>query len=129
MEIAYFLKEEYENAFEIRKTFISLNLGEEFAIIAQKTFDEHGYFAVNELLIEEHEKAAQDSFQSPLMFAELYMISNNHDKALDWLEKGYDIHGPGMPYIATGISPYAPLYGNPRFVAILEKMNLPLPGD
>ena len=129
LEIAYFLNEDYEQAFDIMKTFISLNLGEEFAIIAQKTFDEKGYFAVVELLIEAHEKASQDSYQPPLMLADLYMKANNHDKALDWIEKGYEIHGPDMPYIATGIFPYAPLYGNPRFVVIIEKMNLPLPGD
>ena len=111
------------------KMFITLNLGDEFASLAKKTFDELGYLAVVELLIEAHEKAALERYQPPLMLAELYIKANNVDKALDWLEKGYEIHGPDMPYIATGIYPYAPLYGNPRFNAILEKMNLPSPGD
>jgi len=129
LESAYFLNEEYDKSFEIMKMFISRNLGEEFAMIAQNTFDEKGYFAVNDLLLETHEKAAQDSYQHPLMVAELNMIANNHDRALDWLEKGYDVHGPSMPYISTRITPYEPLYDHPRFIAILEKMNLPLPGD
>jgi hypothetical protein len=32
-----------------------------------------------------------------------------------------------MPYIATHGFLFEPLFDNPRFIAILEKMNLPLP--
>ena len=43
------------------------------------------------------------------------------------LERAYEVHDPLMPYIVTGGYPYYPLYDNPRFLAILEEMNLPIP--
>ena len=56
-----------------------------------------------------------------------YIYMNLPDKALDWLEKGYEIHDPTMPYIATHCFNLDPLFSNPRFLAIVKKMNLPLP--
>jgi len=46
---------------------------------------------------------------------------------LDLIEKGYEIRDPNMPYIGTKIDQFDSLYFNPRFVAILEKLDLPLP--
>jgi len=46
---------------------------------------------------------------------------------MDYIEKGFEIHDPAMTYIATKICNLDPLFKNPRFIAICEKMNLPLP--
>jgi len=32
-----------------------------------------------------------------------YMCANQPEKAMDWLEKGYEWHDPVMTYIATKI--------------------------
>ena len=56
-----------------------------------------------------------------------YIIANQPDKAMDWIEKGFEIHDPVMIYIATKMFNLDPLFGNPRFIAICEKMKLPLP--
>jgi hypothetical protein len=53
---------------------------------------------------------------------------NQVDKAMDFIEKGFEMHEPSMPYIATN-DHFEPLYDNPRFIDILEKMSLPLPVD
>ena len=55
-----------------------------------------------------------------------YMMANQPEKALDWLEKGYELRDNGMPTITSGTI-YEPLYDEPRFIAICKKMNLPLP--
>jgi hypothetical protein len=55
------------------------------------------------------------------------MMGNQQNKAMDCLEEGYEIHDPQMPRIASGGYPFDSLYGNPRLIAILQKMNLPLP--
>lgn len=57
----------------------------------------------------------------------LYINGNQQEKAMDCLEKGYELHDPQMPYIASGGYPFDSLYNNPRFIVILEKMNLTLP--
>jgi hypothetical protein len=56
-------------------------------------------------------------------------MANQPDKAMDWIEKGFKIHDPQMIYITSGIYNLDPLYKNPHFIAIVEKMNLPLPED
>jgi hypothetical protein len=35
--------------------------------------------------------------------------------------------GEGDQYIGTGFIDYSRLYDNPRFIALLKKMNIPLP--
>ena len=66
--------------------------------------------------------------------AVLYLLNgiakNNLDqpeKAIDWLEKGYELRDPVMTYIGTTMFNFDPLFDNPRFISILEKMKLPLP--
>ncbi len=70
---------------------------------------------------------AQKEYVSFFEFAVRYMILNQNDKALDWFEIGLQFQDPNMPYITTGFFDKTHLYDNPRFIAILEKMNLPLP--
>jgi hypothetical protein len=46
---------------------------------------------------------------------------------MDWLEKGFELHDPAMPYIATEMFNFGPLFNNPRFIDIVKKTNLTLP--
>jgi tetratricopeptide (TPR) repeat protein len=57
----------------------------------------------------------------------LNIFADKPEKAMDWLEKSYMEHDPNMPYIATPMYSLDSLFGNPRFIEIVEKMNLPLP--
>jgi hypothetical protein len=57
----------------------------------------------------------------------MYIFADRPGKAMDWIEKGFEVHSHQIPYIASGIYGLDTLYENPRFIAILEKMNLPLP--
>ncbi len=55
------------------------------------------------------------------------MMVAQPDKAMEWIEKGFEVRDPVMPYIATHGFLCEPLFDNPRFIDIVEKMNLPLP--
>jgi hypothetical protein len=48
---------------------------------------------------------------------------------MDWFEKAYEIHHPGMQYISTRLYDRERLKENPRYIELLKKMNLPLPED
>ena len=63
---------------------------------------------------------------SPIDIAVGYMITNQPEKALESLETGFKMHDSNIPYITTHLFNFEPLYGNPRFIDIVEKMNLPL---
>jgi len=60
----------------------------------------------------------------PTDVANLYLWAGDTSQALDWLEKGYEMRDPGMPYV--GVFPmYDSLRCEPRFQALLRKMGLP----
>lgn len=48
---------------------------------------------------------------------------------MDELEKEYEIHFPGIPYISTRVYDLDQLKENPRYIELLKKLNLPLPED
>ncbi len=93
-------------------------------------FDEHGFVAAYEEILRQSEVLAQKGyFLVPIEMAYRYVMVDQPDKAMDWVEKGYELHDQNMPYIATSIYNLDPLFDNPRFIKILQKMNLPLPED
>lgn len=55
--------------------------------------------------------------------AELFAYWGENDSALDWLEIAYRQHDPGIVDIKSDIA-FASLHDHPRFVAVLQKMNL-----
>ena len=61
------------------------------------------------------------------VLASRHYSNGEYSKTLDDLEKGYELHEPNMPYIVAGKNGYPNLYDSTRFIAIVKKMNLPLP--
>ncbi len=68
---------------------------------------------------------ARKAFVQPCLVASLYSLAAENDQALEWLEKGLEERSPLMPYIDASPE-FAPLREEPRFQALLRKMNLPL---
>jgi TolB-like protein len=93
----------------------------------ERIFNEEGFVKAYEKIMILLEKIAENNPISPLDMAMRYIMANQPDKAMDWLEKGFELHDPGMTYIATKIFNLDPLFNNPRFIDIVKKMNLPLP--
>ena len=93
----------------------------------ERIFNEEGFVKAYEKIMILLEKIAKNNPISPLDMAMRYIMANQPDKAMDWLEKGFELHDPGMTYIATKIFNLDPLFNNPRFIDIVKKMNLPLP--
>jgi serine/threonine protein kinase/Tfp pilus assembly protein PilF len=61
----------------------------------------------------------------PTDIAELYLYAGDHDGAIDWLEKAYEVHrfelfALGNPVISDALRP------DPRFQDLLRRMNLPM---
>ena len=122
-ESAYYIGE-YEKAFEIDKKF-NLPFDEDVINSIDKVFREQGRFAAYEEIIVQFELRAKTNFVSPNLMARRYIQVNQADKAMDYIEQGFEFHEPSMPYIGT--SRFQELYNNPRFIEVLEKMNLPPP--
>ncbi len=57
--------------------------------------------------------------------AEVYADRGEVDKALDWLDRAYQQHDSGMPFVKSdGL--FKGLHQNPRYIELLKKMALPL---
>jgi len=95
----------------------------------ERIFGETGFVAAYEEILRQLEVLAQKGFFPPVEMAYRYMMVDQPDKAMEWIEKGFEVRDPVMVYIATHGLLFEPLFDNPRFIEILQKMNLPLPED
>jgi serine/threonine-protein kinase len=53
-----------------------------------------------------------------------YLYAGDYDRAMDWLEKAFEVRDPNQPYI-TLCPTFDPLRDDPRFQDLLRRMNLP----
>jgi adenylate cyclase len=102
---------------------------EEIIATIYKAFQDKGYLAAVEMIIKTNEEEANEKQINALGHARKYLEIKNDDKAMDWFEKAYEIHHPGMQYISTRLYDRERLKENPRYIELLKKMNLPLPED
>ncbi len=93
----------------------------------ERIYEEQGYVAAYEEILRQLEEIAKSEYIDPIEMAFRYIMVNQLDKAMDWIEKGFEIHCQSMPYIVTHSLLCEPLFDNPRFISIVHKMNLPLP--
>jgi TolB-like protein/Tfp pilus assembly protein PilF len=127
LETAAFQCKDYETTLKAVKYSLPINIGENTFKEIEKIFHKQGFAAAFKEITRQMESFASSNPVSPMDMAIRYIYANLPDKAMDWLEKGYEIHDPTMPYITTHCFNLDPLFTNPRFIAIVKKMNLPLP--
>jgi len=126
-----FLNKDYEKAFEAGKYAIMnhvLRAEEDDIAGIDRIYDEQGFFVAYETMVQLMEERAQNEYINPLELASRYSLLGHYEMAMDWLEKGFEFRDQNMPYIATGILSDS-LYSNPRFIAMMKKMNLPMPAE
>jgi TolB-like protein/Tfp pilus assembly protein PilF len=92
----------------------------------EKIYNEKGFYSAYEEIIRHMEVTAEHQYVLPVDMALRCYIINQDDKAMDWLEKGFELHDPNLPFCAFSLMGFKRLYDNPRFVEIAEKMKLPV---
>lgn len=118
---ALHMKGRYEEAFEVVKLYFT-NFYKDFDH-AFNQYSKSGY--ANTLNLEGDTLWAQSKtkYIVPFDIADLYVFTGNKERALECLERAYELHDPNMPYIGRGTSDS--LRDEPRFQAICRKMNIP----
>ena len=127
IEIAAFYCRDYNKVMEAAKYVLPAK-GVDFKEV-ERIFGETGFVSAYEEILRQLEVLAQKEFSAPVEMAYRYLMVDQPDKAMEWIEKGFEVRDPVMPYIATHGFLCEPLFDNPRFIEILQKMNLPLPED
>ena len=88
-------------------------------------FDEGGHIPAIEEMFRMHDKYGKDCYLSEGVKAERYVKLGNLDKAVECIEKDYEIREPMLPYISPKYPYYELFKDNTRYIEILKKMNLP----
>jgi serine/threonine protein kinase/TolB-like protein/Tfp pilus assembly protein PilF len=65
---------------------------------------------------------AQDYMAQPTDVAWLSVFAGDNSRALEWLERAYELRDPNLPYLR--FPAYDPLRTEPRFQELLRRMNL-----
>jgi non-specific serine/threonine protein kinase len=127
IELAAYKLKQYDKVLRAVRHVLPFSLEDEVYRDIERVYKESGIAAAYKLIVERLEKYAESQ---PVGFHDMafrYLIADQLDKAVDWVEKGFEMHDPLMTYITTPLRYLDRLFGDPRFIAICEKMKLPLP--
>jgi serine/threonine protein kinase/Tfp pilus assembly protein PilF len=108
----------------LRAFYTMLGMGEGMEAL-KHVYEEAGYSEAMNSLANMLEEISRTAYFLPSMISEAYVFAGNKDQAIYWLQKGFEVHDPNMPYI--GVMPhYVDLLGDdPRYLDLLRRMNLP----
>jgi tetratricopeptide (TPR) repeat protein len=118
---AYHLKGNYEEALKATK-LCYVNLYPDI----DHVFDQYpnlGYTGVMNLEGDLLAKQSEKKYIIPSDIVFLYAIAGNKEKALEWLEKGYELRDPLTPYIGYPFFTSL-LLNEPRYQELIRKLNI-----
>jgi serine/threonine protein kinase len=127
IELAAYKLKEYNKVIKSVRHALPFPMEEETFKEIERIYRESGIVSAYEEIMKHLEKFAENNYVGFQDMALRYIIANQPDKAMDWVEKGFEMHEPQMTYITTPGRYFDRLFENPSFIAICKKMNLPLP--
>ena len=127
LEIVAYKCKDYDKVIRAVKYSLPITIEEDAFKGIEKIYSESGIAKAYEEIMKHLEKYAENNYIGFSEMAIRYIIANQPDKAMDWIEKGFELHDPIMTYITRSGHFFDTLFGNPRFIAICKKMNLSLP--
>ena len=119
----YYMKGMYEESLKSAKAFFT---GLDFAPIAEvmaQGYEEDGYSGAMTSAAETMEAFSKQTYISPDAIARMYAFAGDKEKTMEWLEIGYEMKDPMMPYVSSFT--YDLLDDDPRYQDLLRRMNLP----
>ena len=126
--LPYYLTGDYDNW--IQAWVNKVRWSDEAKTSVVNAFNEKGHIAAIEEMFRLHEKyAPEDCYMGHGIKANRYLHLNQDEKALDHIEKNYEMRRTDIAYLRTNMYYYHRLKDNPRYIALLKKMNLPLPKE
>jgi TolB-like protein len=114
----------YEEAIENYKLAIKLFGYDEVRYAFDRDYAEAGYRGAFNEVANSLVEISKTRYVLPMIIFTFYLYADNNEKALDWLEKGYEAHDPNLPYLLA-FPMYVSVHHEPRFQEIARKMNLP----
>ncbi len=122
LQFALHLTGRYDEALELWKTNYFVGYPG-FVHAFDKGYAKAGY--IGALSFEADTLVAQSkaAYINPFDIAILYVCSGNKERALDYLEGGFEVHDVNLTFLSLPI--FDCLHNSPRYQALCKKMNLP----
>jgi serine/threonine protein kinase/Tfp pilus assembly protein PilF len=122
--LAYNKKGMHEESLEYAKAAFTVTGMAEMADAIARGYEENGYQEAMTSAAETMAEFSKQTYISPFNIGMMYVVAEDKDQAMEWLEKAYEIRDPMMPYVGN---PYLDLLDDdPRYQDLLRRMNLPL---
>jgi TolB-like protein len=119
---ALHMKERYDEAFEATKLYIC-NFYTDFDHVFDQ-YEHLGYAGTLNLEADVLLAQSESKYIVPLDIALLYIHAGNKERALECLEKSYEMHDSNAIYL--GVYPeFSIIHNEPRYKDLLKKLNLP----
>jgi adenylate cyclase len=114
---------EYDEAFEIFKlSYLQKGLDKLVTILIDG-YKTDGYQMALSKVAEAMISNVGNDYSTPWQIATLFTRAGNKDKAIEYLNKAYEIKDPNMPYVE--VDPIFDILKNDRdYISLLDKMNL-----
>jgi serine/threonine protein kinase/tetratricopeptide (TPR) repeat protein len=111
-------------SFEAAKDFARVTYNDpRIETALDKGYAQGGYTEAMKRVAEALVARLPETYCLPSDIASFYTMAGEKDKALDWLQRGLEIHDPALPYL--GLHCFDDIRPDPRFQELLRKMNLP----
>jgi tetratricopeptide (TPR) repeat protein len=122
---AFYLKRQYDEALEEAKAFYTTLELTPVVEAMSSGYDTDGYPGAMRAAAETLAAISKHVYVGPMFIAYPYAYAGETEKTLEWLEKGFEIRDPNMPYMGEPI--FVDLLSDePRYQELLRKMNLPV---
>ncbi len=114
---------DYEKAYNIfRQSYLEIG-NHEIVDVLNDGYDSGGYRMALSRVAEAKISEVENGYSTPWQIATLFTRAGNKEKAIEYLNKAYEIKDPNMPYI--GVDPiFDILNENREYNVLLAKMNL-----
>jgi len=123
--IVFHLKRQYDEALDGAKAFYAALELTPVVEAMSSGYETGGYPGAMHAAAETLAAFSQQVYFSPCFIAYPYAAAGEADKALEMLEKGFEIGDPNMPYMEEPI--FADLLSEePRYQDLLRRLNLPV---
>jgi TolB-like protein len=123
LPVVYHLLGKYKEGFESWKLYYNTEY-KNFAQVFDKGYAIGGYAGALNLEADTLVAQSKTAYFPPTEIAILYTCAGNKVRALDMLERAYDVHDPGMVALQNPI--FDCLQSEPRYQDLCRKMNLPI---
>ncbi len=122
---SFHMKGQYEEALGAAKAFYTGQGLTPIADVMSSGYETGGYSGAMKSVADTLAAFSKETFIGPFWIAFAYGFTGEKEKALEWLEKGYEIKDPSMPFIGGHGVINNLLDGDPRYQDLLRRMNLP----